>query len=107
MRILISGASGFIGTPLTALLTAAGHEVVPLTRRQPGPGERALHWHPLSGVIDSAGLEGFDAVVHLAGENIASGRWTTARKALLRESRVKGTHTLCAALEKLKQPPRV
>jgi uncharacterized protein (TIGR01777 family) len=107
MRILISGATGFIGTPLCARLKAAGHETVRLTRQHPAPGDTTVvHWHPLSGIIDAASLEGFDAIIHLAGESIASGRWTAAKKELLRESRVKGTHTLCAALEKLKQPPR-
>jgi uncharacterized protein (TIGR01777 family) len=107
MKILVSGATGFVGTPLVARLKADGHEVVRLSRSHPAPGENAIHWHPLSGVVDVASLEGFDGIVHLAGENIAAGRWNTERKAMLRESRVKGTHTLCAAIEKLQRPPRV
>jgi uncharacterized protein (TIGR01777 family) len=107
MRILISGAKGFIGGPLSASLRQQGHEIVPLTRSQPAPGENAVHWHPVTGIVDHSKLEGFDAMVHLAGENIASGRWTAAKKASLRDSRVRGTHTLCAAIEKLTNPPKV
>ena len=107
MRILISGAKGFIGGPLSESLRRKGHEIVALTRSQPGPGENAVHWHPISGIIEPAKLEGFDAIVHLAGENIAQGRWTAAKKASLRDSRVRGTHTLCAAMEKLTNPPKV
>lgn len=107
MRILISGAKGFIGGPLSERLQKSGHVTVPLTRSHPTAGEAVVHWHPLTGVIDVAALEGFDAMIHLAGENIASGRWTASRKASLRDSRVRGTHTLCAAIEKLKNPPRV
>ena len=107
MRILISGAKGFIGGPLSESLRRQGHEVVPLTRTPPAPGENAVHWHPISGIVDAGKLEGFDAIVHLAGENIAAGRWTEAKKASLRDSRVRGTHTLCAAIEKLASPPKV
>lgn len=107
MRILISGAKGFIGAPLSEALKRKGHEIVPLTRSHPGPGENSVHWHPVSGVLESSQIEGFDAIVHLAGENIASGRWTEAKKASLRDSRVRGTHTLCAAIEKLANPPKV
>jgi uncharacterized protein (TIGR01777 family) len=107
MRILISGAKGFIGGPLSESLRRQGHEIVPLTRSQPAAGENAVHWHPITGIIDPSQLEGFDAMVHLAGENIASGRWTAAKKQSLRDSRVRGTHTLCAAIEKLSNPPKV
>jgi uncharacterized protein (TIGR01777 family) len=64
-------------------------------------------WNPDSGVIDIVGLENHDAVVHLAGENIASGRWTPARKERIRDSRVKGTQLLAQTLAKLKTPPKV
>jgi uncharacterized protein (TIGR01777 family) len=107
MRILISGAKGFIGGPLSESLKQQGHEIVALTRTRPGPGDNAVHWHPVTGIVDPTKLEGFDAMVHLAGENIAAGRWTAEKKASLRESRVRGTHTLCAAIEKLKAPPKV
>jgi uncharacterized protein (TIGR01777 family) len=64
-------------------------------------------WNPAQGTIDISGLEGFDAVVHLAGENIASGRWTAARKQRILESRVNGTRLLSGSLAKLQRSPRV
>jgi uncharacterized protein (TIGR01777 family) len=64
-------------------------------------------WNPQTGRIDSAHLEGHDAVVHLAGENIAARRWTTEQKNRIRESRVQGTKLLCETLAKLRRPPRV
>jgi hypothetical protein len=71
----------------------------------PAPGEKAVRWDPERGEVDAAGLEGLDAVVHLAGENVGSGRWTAARKAAIRDSRVKGTRLLCEALAGLVRPP--
>ncbi len=62
---------------------------------------------PASGHIDIAALEGFDAVIHLAGENIAAGRWTDARRRSIRESRVSSTALLCSALQQVRQPPSV
>jgi len=105
LRILISGASGFIGSALAASLGAAGHRVVRLVRRAPRPGQEEVRWHPAAGEIDLGGLSNLDAVVHLAGENIA-GRWTTAKKARIRESRVRGTRLLCEALAGLVLAPR-
>ena len=74
LRILVTGTSGLIGSALVPFLTTAGHEVVRLVRRAPNPGE--IYWNPDAGEIDEAGLEGFDAVIHLAGKNIAAQRWT-------------------------------
>jgi uncharacterized protein (TIGR01777 family) len=65
-----------------------------------------LRWDPVKREVDSAGLEGFDAVVHLAGENVGSGRWTAARKAAVRDSRVNGTRLLCDTLAGLARPPK-
>ena len=65
-----------------------------------------MRWDPEKGEIDAAGLEGLDAVVHLAGENVGSGRWTAARKAAIRDSRVNGTRLLCEALAGLARPPK-
>ena len=107
MRIAVSGSTGLVGSEVVTVLSAAGHEVVRLVRRTPAPGETsALRWDPVKGEIDAAGLEGLDAVVHLAGENIASGRWNDARKAVLRDSRVNGTRLLCEALAGLARPPK-
>ncbi|MGH7320673.1 MAG: TIGR01777 family oxidoreductase [Candidatus Rokuibacteriota bacterium] len=106
-RVAISGASGLIGGALTAFLTTGGHRVDPLVRRAPRAGTTEIHWDPARGEIDAAGIEGVDAVVHLAGENIAAGRWTAARKEAIRASRVEGTRLLCRALAGLNRRPSV
>jgi len=105
MRILVSGAGGLVGKRFTQEALARGHEVVALTRGASGEGR--IHWDPMEEAVDAAALEGFDAVLHLAGENIASGRWTAQRKKLIVESRVKGTGLLTRALVSLKKPPKV
>ncbi len=106
MRVAVSGSGGLIGSAVSPALLKAGHEVVPLVRRLPAAGEKAIRWDPSGGSIDAAGLDGIDAVIHLAGENIGSGRWTAARKAAIRDSRVKGTSLLCGALAGLSNPPK-
>lgn len=106
MKILVTGSSGMIGSELLPYLQEKGHEVIRLVRHAvSGPSE--IEWHPEKGAIDSDALEGIEAVIHLAGENIAGGRWTKARKARIRNSRVQGTQLLCESLAKLKQPPKV
>jgi uncharacterized protein len=104
MRIAVTGSRGLLGSALVPELTAAGHEVVRLVRGPAGAGE--LPWDP-SRPLDAAALEGCDAVVHLAGENVSDGRWSAAKKRRIRESRVLGTRTLCAALAASKRPPDV
>jgi len=106
MRLAITGSTGLVGSEAVTVLSAAGHEVVRMVRRVPAPGEKAVRWDPVAREIDAAGLEGMDAVVHLAGENVGSGRWTAARKAAIRDSRVNGTHLLCDALAGLARPPK-
>ncbi len=106
MRILISGASGLVGRQLAGFLSTGGHEVWSLVRRTPRPGAREVRWSVADEEIDVAGLEGFDAVVHLAGENVAQ-RWTAAARRRIRESRVVGTTLLCEALSKLECKPSV
>jgi uncharacterized protein (TIGR01777 family) len=81
------------------------HETAHLGRAAAGP--RAIAWDPAAGRIDAARLEGFDAVVHLAGEPIAEGRWNEAKKRRILESRVAGTRLLCETLARLSSPPRV
>lgn len=107
MRILISGSSGLIGSALVPFLSAQGHTITCLVRSKTPSPASAISWEPETGTIDSSQLEGFDAVVHLAGESIAGGRWTAARKARIRESRVKGTRLLATALAGLERQPRV
>jgi len=103
--IAISGASGLVGTALARALQSGGHRVVRLVRRPPGADE--VRWDPAGGTIDAAGLEGVDGVVHLAGESIADGRWTSARKRRIRDSRVEGTRLLAGALGRLARKPAV
>jgi len=104
MRIAITGASGMIGQALTPFLTARGHTVVPVSRRAVAGG---IAWDPSQGSLDPGAFEAIDAVVHLAGENIAGGRWTTERKQLLRDSRIKPTRLLADRLSRMAHPPKV
>jgi uncharacterized protein (TIGR01777 family) len=106
MKILVSGSTGLVGKALVSSLTGAGHQVIRLVRSQPGPGEKDIYWDPATGTLDANRLEGFDAVVHLAGESIAEGRWTAEKKARIRNSRVKGTQLLAASLAQQVQRPR-
>jgi uncharacterized protein (TIGR01777 family) len=107
MRIAITGSTGLVGSEVVTVLSAAGHEVVRLVRRAPAPGEKAvLRWDPAKREVAAAELEGFDAVIHLAGENVGSGRWTAVRKAAIRDSRVNGTRFLCDTLAGLARPPK-
>src|SRR5258705_10819940 len=105
MKILVSGSHGLVGKALIKSVTADGIEVSRLVRRKPTGGAREIEWHPDEGLLDAKQLEGLDAAVHLAGESIASGRWSDEKKRAIRESRVKGTQLLSKSLAKLSQPP--
>jgi uncharacterized protein (TIGR01777 family) len=105
MKVLIAGASGLIGSALIPPLEAEGAEVTRLVRSTPKPGE--IEWHPNQDTMDPARLEGFDAVISLAGENVAAGRWTEDQKRKIHDSRVNGTHLLSEAMAKLEKRPRV
>jgi hypothetical protein len=105
LTVAVSGASGLIGTRLCAFLASGGLRVLQLVRRAPrGPHEIA--WNPAAGTMDAAALEGVDAVVHLAGANLAAGRWTAARKRELWASRVESTALLARTLAGLAHKPR-
>ena len=104
MRIAITGSTGLVGRAVAPMLTGAGHNVLPIVRRQPGPGE--IGWNPSANEFDAAELDGVDGVVHLAGENLAAGRWTRVRKDRIRASRVRGTDLVCRKLAGLAKPPR-
>jgi uncharacterized protein len=105
MKLLIAGASGLVGSALIPALEAEGAEVTRLVRTSAGAGE--IEWHPNNDQIDATTLEGFDAVINFAGENIAGGRWTDEQKRKIHDSRVNGTHLLSEAIARLKQPPKV
>lgn len=112
MNVLISGSTGLVGSALIPFLTSGGHEVVRLLRVKgsstlQSSSKEAVYWDPEGGRINASDLEGLDAVVHLAGDPIASGRWTAAKKARIRDSRVAGTRLLCEALAKCERPPQV
>jgi uncharacterized protein len=104
LRILVTGASGLIGSALVPALRQDGNVVTRLVRRAPGVGE--IGWDPQAGRLNRRELENFDAVIHLAGENIGA-RWTAERRRRIRESRVRGTCLLSEGLVGLRQPPRV
>lgn len=106
MRILITGASGLVGSRLIPALAAEGHLTTRLVRAGPRDATE-YHWSPAAGVIDPAALAGCEAVVHLAGESIAGGRWSAGRKARMRDSRIGGTRLLCAAIARTVPSPRV
>ena len=112
MRVLVSGSSGLVGSALVPFLTCGGHSVAALSRnasqnaRHPIDGVSTIPWNPESQDSLATGLE-CDAVIHLAGENIAAKRWSSAFKRRIRDSRVEGTHNLCRALAKLPSPPKV
>lgn len=105
MNILLTGATGLIGTALTLRLKEGGHHVMPL-RRRPGNGSSAPSWDPPHGPVRLDPAVSFDAVIHLAGENIAC-RWTADAKARIRASRVDATRLLCEALARAPRLPRV
>src|SRR5579872_4153985 len=106
MNILVSGSTGLVGNALVFVLTAVGHEVIRLVRsKSRTPSKEIIGWDPAASYIDATGLEGLDAIVHLAGEPIASGRWNAVKKARIRDSRVQGTRLLCDALSHVSRPP--
>lgn len=105
MKILISGSHGLVGTALIKSLEPEGHEIFRLVRHAPN-SQSEIEWSPDRYSIALARIEGFDAVVHLAGESIAEGRWSDEKKKRIRESRVKGTRLLGDALANLANPPK-
>lgn len=104
MRVLMSGASGLVGSALVASFGPKGAEVVRLTRKTSG-GVMEIGWDPKE-ALDPKSVSDFDAVIHLAGESIV-GRWTETKKKAIRESRVQGTAHLADALARAKIKPGV
>ncbi len=104
MRISVTGSSGLIGSALVPLLTAEGHEVARVSRSTAARG--AWRWDPGAGHVDGRAVNGMDAVVHLAGESIAGGRWSEARKDRIRASRVRGTRVVAEAVARADPRPQ-
>jgi len=107
MKILISGASGLIGAALVKKLQSAQHTVARLVRCASSSDPDRIAWQPDKGLIEDAAFEGFDAVIHLAGENIAARRWSEKQKTRIENSRVEGTQLLARALSSVRNPPAV
>jgi uncharacterized protein (TIGR01777 family) len=105
MKIVISGASGLIGTQLVAKLSSSGHEVVRLVRRSPKSGE--IQWNPKSGTLDAVALEGADAVIHLSGAGIGDKRWSDGYRKEILDSRTSTTALLAKTMASLSRKPSV
>jgi uncharacterized protein (TIGR01777 family) len=105
MHVFITGGSGLIGSRLTSELQKGGHRVTRMVRSSPR-GDEAL-WSYQGKQIDLEKLAAADAVVHLAGENIAQGRWSDQKKRRIRESREAGTRFLAESIARLQERPRV
>ena len=106
MNVALSGASGLIGSALVNSLEADGHRCRRLVRRAPSRSDE-LEWRPERGLVESPAAEGLDALIHLAGENVAAGRWTAARRRRIRASRGPATRRLVKSLASLERPPGV
>jgi NAD dependent epimerase/dehydratase family enzyme len=105
MKIVISGASGLIGTQLVTSLKSSGHEVVQLVRRSAAAGQ--IMWDPKSGKLDPASLEGCDAVIHLSGAGIGDKRWSDSYRKEILDSRTQTTALLATTIASLQRKPSV
>src|SRR5207237_10817000 len=104
MKILVAGASGLVGSALIPALESDGGEINRLVRSSPKGNE--IEWHPNHGQIDTTRLEGFVAIINLAGENIAEGRWTDEKKGKIHDSRVNGTQLVARPMSQLSEGSR-
>jgi uncharacterized protein (TIGR01777 family) len=104
MKLLVSGSTGLVGSALVPALEAEGHKVKRLVRKEP-TSESEIFWNPTT-KTDSSKLDGFDGVIHLAGESII-GRWNAEKKAKIRSSRIEGTKSLVDAAVSVSSPPKV
>ncbi len=106
MNVLITGSSGYIGKELTKVLEKKTYNVIHLSRAKPKTPNH-FQWNPETGELDLQAIEKADAIIHLAGENIGSGRWTNDKKKKVIESRQKGTKLLIEGINKAKNPPKI
>ena len=104
--VAITGASGLVGTALSTVLRDGGHTPVSMTRQTSESNLGSIIWDPQRGVADPSRLETIDTVVHLAGENIAAGRWTAVLKDRIRRSRVEGTLSLVKSIAAVSRRPK-
>lgn len=107
MKVVVSGSTGLIGSALVRFLATKGHSVIPLVRKMADSGGSSVYWDPAAERLDMAALEGCDAIVHLAGKNVAAERWNDRVKAEIRDSRVKAARLLSDAVSKLSSPPKL
>lgn len=106
LRVAVSGSSGLIGSQLVAFLKSGGHDVLRIVREESDVGDSDIYWNHREGVIDVEKLEGCDAVIHLAGENVLSPRWSQQKKMEIFSSRVGGTEHLSKTLAGMENPPK-
>jgi uncharacterized protein (TIGR01777 family) len=104
MRIIVAGASGLIGTHMSATFRDAGYQVVSLVRREPSSAAE-VRWNPAAGELDPKALAGADAVVNLSGAGIGDRPWTRKRVEELFSSRLDSTRTLAKAMRQMDSPP--
>lgn len=111
MNILVTGSHGLIGSAAVRFFRSKGYRVSRLIRTAASAGSKSdepeMQWDPQTGATDEGAMEGFDAVVHLAGENLSSGRWKAEMKSRIRDSRVEGARLLSERLSRLQRRPRV
>lgn len=105
MKIAITGSTGLVGNSLVTFLEKKGHEIYRLVRNKKNLSQNHIFWNPEKNEIEKEKLEGLDVVIHLAGDSVASGRWTAAKKKSIRDSRVIGTQFLAQTISLLKKPP--
>lgn len=105
--VAVSGPTGLVGTALCEALRQEGKDVVGISRQQSGSYQDTIRWDPATGLANPGRLESVDAVIHLAGANIADGRWTAGRKSRIRNSRVEGTRSLVESIKTVENRPRL
>lgn len=107
MKIILTGATGLIGTELTTCLQSEGHTVKKLVRHKPSLQQDEALWDPSTGLLDPQELEGYDAIINLAGDSLSEGRWNEEKKNKIMESRINSTRLLCQTMTEMQTPPKV